>query len=642
MFNVIQDLCEYPFELLNASDQPVVIDTETAGWTEKKKKQEEEKPNSFVKAPEAIVIYFSWTANDIPAGAGSTLTERGMKFFEALCACKRPKICHNLKADKTFARNTGIEIQNVQHDTIIGHALLDEYDEDFHALKPLSRRLFSDARSDEYELENLQKQYPSKTCNYNVLITRQDVLHKYSLQDAVSTLRLFNWEMPQLIEQGLMDTYTANVAAEHAYLEVEWRGVKIDIITVEETLQALVAPIGEVLRAFWHEAKEEINPRSYTQLAPCLLRNGVPLRERNDPSATEIEAAKLEGREPIGSLKTDHSTLQPFSHMPVIQYLFAYRFLTKSQSTLKNYKRQIDANGRAHPIFHQLTVTGRSGCSGIPLQQIPKTKGKLTEIEVGNKELAERCANAYRLVRAAFIAEEGAWLNGNDYKQIEYYVAAHYSGSKRLIDILNSGIDFHEMTCKLVFGYYDDNLRNLIKIINYGILYGMGVPLLSIRIRAYTDENPLSILRRYEQNLPEMRQLQSVVKKAAMTRGYVTDVFGRRYHFKRESPHSIVAYLCQGTAAQIKKRSMSRVHTVYKEANAKSGIVMDIHDDIVQEVYPEDAYLLPSIKTTMEDYPQFDVPIKVDTSVGKDLLKMKTMPIEECVEVIQGKRVFTT
>ena len=581
------------------------------------------------------MVYYSWHALDLPAGAGPTLTPEGSKFFKALVTCKRPKICHNLKADYTFIANSGLHMVGPYHDTLLMHCLIDEHDLDFHALKPLARKLLGRPRDDENILHEYQARYPKMICNLMLLKHHQEILHNYALADAEDPLQLFYMFERQLKAQGSWENYLNEVKAELAYIAMEWRGVKLDLNKIIETQRALEGPIENMRQAMFREFGEEFNPNSPAQLSKQLLKK-VKLVKRNEPSKTEIAKAAKEHRAPVGSYCTDKETLMDFLHEPAIQYLFAYRYMTKSYGTLTTYQEHMDpVTQRARCDVRQTTTTGRTAISGLPLQQIPKQKGKLTEVEVGDKLLAEQCSEAYRMVRAAFVAGPGGYIYSNDYMQIEYYVAAHYSGSQRLIDMLRSGIDFHEATCRLVFNRYEDHLRNLIKIINYGMLYGMGLDLLTIRIKFYTNEDPEAVVKRYETSFPEMRALQIQSKLRLDELG--TTHFGRRYHYDPARPHAIVSWLCQGTAAQIKKHALVRVHNIYQEANAKSGIIMDIHDDLVQEVFPQDVDLLKPIHDAMEDFPMFDVPIRVDSSIGLDLLNQKKCSVEQAQALLRNE-----
>jgi DNA polymerase-1 len=192
----------------------------------------------------------------------------------------------------------------------------------------------------------------------------------------------------------------------------------------------------------------------------------------------------------------------------------------------------------------------------------------------------------------------------------------------------------------MVFETYDERQRHIIKIVNYGLIYGMGDELLKQHIKKDCSD-PSEILKRYERMLPEMRYTQHAVKDTAKRRGYVQDVFGRHYRYLVERPHAIVSWLCQGTVANIKKIALKRTRKVLQDANARGGTVMDIHDQLVFELYREEAPLVYKLKEVMEDFHQFSgIPIITDTGCGLDLLRFSDLPIDEVYEnVLAGRMV---
>jgi len=166
----------------------------------------------------------------------------------------------------------------------------------------------------------------------------------------------------------------------------------------------------------------------------------------------------------------------------------------------------------------------------------------------------------------------------------------------------------------------------------------MGEPLLKTTIRAGDPKiDPSDVLKRYELYLPEMRETQMAIINMGETRGYVIDVFGRRYHVQRQAPHKLVSYLCQGTVAGIKKISMHRLRPLF--SNRRSRMALDIHDEIDFMMFPEDAELFRHITPTMEDFPQFGgIPMTTDCKGGFDLLNVSKMTTGEAVAFIRTQQ----
>ncbi len=580
------DLCEYPHEALAAGSSVIALDTETIGLI-----------------PELrIPIYYSWAAKDFGSGAGPPTTPEGFRFFEALCTSPRAKIFHNAKFDLSVCDKVELFVNGEIHDTILMHMLLDEHHLQHHALKPLSRELLGRARMDEFELRRVQKK--GKAVNLN---TPQDRLHPYARADAEDTLDLYSLFKSQLEEQDLWELYRFEVLVEMAYKLLDETGVAINVDFARKALVDMQEALNKLAAQIYEAFDEQFLISSGQQLGNVLAKH-FPLRAKT-PSGKQY--------------KTDADTLKHFLTDPKMQLIQGWKFLAKARSTAAGYeKRAVD--GRVHPDYKQTTKTGRCNCYNPNLTTIPKQRGRITEVEVGNAELAAICGEAFRKVRKIFIAPPGALLIAWDYSQIEYRAFVHYTGSARLIEKLCAGEDFHSMICQMVFGEVNKRLRHITKVVNYGILYGMGKPYLyqMLRPEGISTQNVLS---RYEANFPEMRITQRLMENTGRRKGYIVDVFGRRYRYVPEWGYKIVSWICQGSAANVKKNSMLRTNKIYEGRRTKQ--VLDIHDDLTFEAYLEDIECQLRVKQAMEDYPQFSVPLPVKCSVGRNLLEMEDIEI---------------
>jgi len=468
--------------------------------------------------------------------------------------------------------------------------LLDEHHLEQHRLKALSRELLGRARMDEFTLRRSQKKRGS---NFD---TPQETLHPYARADATDTLDLYYLFKPQLEEQGLWDLYRFEVEVEMVYKKLDANGVAVNKGAMESAITEIVSALAKLSKKIYSAFGEQFLISSPQQLGNVLSKH-FPLREKT---------AKT------GAYKTSKDVLNPFLKDPRMQIVFAWKFLDKARSTIIGYDKR-EENGRLYPNYRQTTVPGRCRCSNPNLTTIPKQRGRITEVEVGSKELAIACANAFRQARKIFIAPPGSILVAFDYEQIEYRCFAYYSGSKRLLERLQAGEDFHTIVCQMVFGEVTKRLRHIAKVINYGLLYGMGKNYL-YRMLEREGVTPKAILARYEANLPEMRLTQRRMMAAAKQRGYLRDMFGRKYRIIPEFAYKI------GTAANIKKTAMLRTNKLL--TGRQSIQVLDIHDDLTFEIYPKDTQLLPSIKEKMENFPQLGVPITVNPMAGYNLLEM--------------------
>lgn len=581
------DLCEYPLEALTTGISPIAIDTETPGLTRDLR----------------IPIYYSWAAEDLGAGAGPPTTAAGFEFLAALCKSPRPKIFHNAKFDLTVLEKLEVPINGELHDTLLMHMMLDEHHLEHHALKPLTRELLGQARMDEFELRRV---WGGKTkANFNVT---QKILHPYAVLDAANTLELYKLFKPQLIEQGLWEAYkTIEMPVQLVYKLLDETGVAINVKFAQDAIEEMRIALNKLATQVYEAFGEKFLISSPQQLGKVLAKH-FPLREKT----------------PTGNWKTSSDILKQWLDDPKMQLIQGWKFLTNAKSKAVGYEKHV-VDGRVHPDYKQTTKTGRCNCHNPNLTVIPKQRGRITEVEVGNKELATLCGEAFRKVRKIFIAPPGSVLTAFDYSQIEYRIFVHYTGSERLIEKLRAGEDFHSMVCKMVFGEVTKRLRHITKVINYGILYGMGEAYLNQMLKP-EGIRAGSVLPRYAANFPEMRITQNKMINIARRRGFITDVFGRRYRFIPEWGYRIVSWICQGSAANVKKTAMIRTNTLLQ--NKRTVQVLDVHDDLTFETYPEDIVLLTTIKHQMENFSdRFDVPLPVECSVGHNLLEMKEIEL---------------
>lgn len=592
------DLMEYPNEQLRAGKEPFALDTETLGATRRTN----------------IPIYFSAAARDFGAVAGPTTTVRGYTFLTELCESPRTKIFQNLKFDVWALEREGIEVRGPFEDTILMHCLLDEHHLGHHKLKVLSREILGRPRLDELELWKAQARCKLKL---NTELP-QKILHDYSLPDAQDTLDLYYVFKPLLEAQNLWKLYRQTVAAELVYLKMYRRGVALDEKNLTVALEQVQEALQGLSERIWTVFGEKFKISSAQQLG-CVLKKKFNL------------VVKTNG----GDWCTDKDALEPFRSDPKMQLILAWKYLDKARQYMQGYFKRV-TSGRLHSEYRQTTTTGRTKSSNPNLENIPKQRGRLSEVEVGSAELAEICADAFRWVRAAIIPSPGWGLLTCDAKQIEYRCFAFYSGSKRLIGALERGEDFHSYVCKIVFGEETPQLRYITKIIDYGLIYGMGKDLLITRIRLY-HTNPFDVLHQYEQLLPEMRETQKRLKKIAAQKGYLIDPFGRRYRFLPERPHAVVAWLCQGTAANFKKAAMVKTDEVLERNHCRGGQIIEIHDELVFEIPSDEAEIVQPLHAAMEDFDQLgSIPILYDCAVGPNLLDTTDVSVEDAIKYLKG------
>jgi len=617
-----KDICPYPFDKL-VNKLPIAFDTETAGYTKDTN----------------LVVYYSWCSDDTGCGAASTLTKEGMRFFKALCSSDRPKVCHNLKADLNFCKYTGIDLLGPYHDTRLMLALVDEYSVQ-QVLRDVEEQFLGRKRPNGKRIADWRRK-----CNSTIphLYIPQELIHEDATQDAQATWDLFKLFALKLKELGIVSLYQQEVQVELVYWEMHRRGQLIDKERVDRVILELDEPLEELKRQI-QEVFGDINPNSAIQLREALLKAGVPLHKLTKVDAEDEEDGK------VGNLATDKRALVEFTALPGIPALLGYKRLVQAQRMLRQYQTRADKDNLLHTEFNQLTLPGRTSSSNPCLMNIPKSAAKVKDVEVGelmlgDLKIAQFCSEKVAVVREVFISRPGSLLVSQDFKQGEYRVFTHYTNSPRLINFLQDPkADFHHMIGTTVLGdKYDDTYRNLIKILNFGRMYGMGDRAVADLLRPYIA-NPEQFINIVDQRLPEMKEFQSRILYEVTNSGYVRDVFGRYYRLDHKRPYTAIAHICAGTLANVKKRSLVRINRIlggdgrkspHDPRTTRSGLQIDVHDDLIPEIYPEDAHLLFKVRDAMIDCPELQVPMATDISVGTSLGKMqKFNTLEEAVNFV--------
>ena len=386
--------------------------------------------------------------------------------------------------------------------------------------------------------------------------------------------------------------------------EAETRGILVDTKYLKELSGKYHESLEKTEANIWKAAGENFNINSPKQLGEIIfdkLKLSVKGLKKTAGGARSTRESEL------GKLRGEHK---------VIDEILSYRELQKLLSTyIDNIPAMVDEEGRLHTKLNQAgTTTGRFSSSSPNLQNIPVREG------LG------------AAVRNAFVAGKGFHLVSFDYSQIEMRILAIASGDKNLIEAFKSGHDIHTSVAAKVFGVSEKDItkemRRKAKIINFGIIYGMGVSALRANLGG-TRAEAQEFYDNYFKKMPKIASYFEKVKKEAGECGFTETLFGRKRHF--ESIKSRIDYIraqaermalnapLQGTAADIIKISMVKVDQKLKEAKLddKAFLILQIHDELLYEVKDEaidEAQKI--IKETMEDFKDLGVPIVVNVSRG--------------------------
>lgn len=480
---------------------------------------------------------------------------------------------------------------------------------------------FTDTAVSEHEIEKKYFLALSLLDSENTKPTTDDFWYFSQTQDYADACR--NIER-QLQEEELYDLWaTLEVPLLDIVNEMTRTGILLDTGYLEKLSKTYHKELAVLETKIWKLAGKEFNTNSPKQLGEILFEH---------LKIHELEKVKIK-KTASGTFSTKESDLEKFkeSH-EIIPFILEYRELQKLLSTyIDVLPKQVHTDGRLHSTFNQLgTSTGRFNSQDPNLQNIPiKTeKGKA--------------------IRRGFVSQKGYSFVACDYSQIELRVAAFLSQDTFLLDAFKDHADIHTRVAMKVFHVDETHvtaeMRRRAKIINFGILYGMGSTALSQNLGVSKKEAQIFI-DEYQKEVPilntYLENIITEVKKEKYTRTF----FGRKRNFQKiASPIPFIKAMyermainapIQGTAADILKFAMVLVDTEIKKRNKTDVIrlVLQIHDEIIFEV--DDAYLDEAQKIIEETMEQVLVlhcgehtdtqipPLDVHVSVAKsmDLLK---------------------
>ncbi|MBU1292460.1 hypothetical protein KJ819_00140 [Patescibacteria group bacterium] len=399
--------------------------------------------------------------------------------------------------------------------------------------------------------------------------------------------------------------------------KMETRGVRVDKDVLEALRKEYRAELEGIEQSIYKAAGREFNISSPKQLGDVLFDEmGL--------------AAKGQKKTATGQRSTRESELEKLRDLhPVIGDVLKYRGLQKLLSTyIEAIPPLLDTDGRLHAQFLQTgTTTGRMASQSPNLQNIPIR--------------AERG----RAIRQAFIPQEGYTLVGLDYSQVELRIAAILSGDEKLCDIFKSGRDVHQEVAAAVFGVdpkdVDHEMRRRAKIINFGILYGMGVNALKVQLGT-TAAEAHTFYDDYFQTFSTLSEYLESTKGFARKHGYTETLFGRRRQFpemksplpyvRAQAERMAINAPIQGTQADVIKLAMVRIDELLQKEGKEDDahLLLQVHDELVFEIKNEQVQeLSQKIETVMESALSVDqtkgVPILAEAKSGPSWAEMQPL-----------------
>lgn len=384
---------------------------------------------------------------------------------------------------------------------------------------------------------------------------------------------------------------------------MEYRGIKLDIEKLNTMQVAVQQEILEVQREIFELVGYEFNVGSPTQLAEALFTKlqlpttGIK-KGKTGYSTGQKELDKLRGRHPI------------------IELVERFRELTKLQNTyIMTLPKQVDNNGYIHTTFNQdVVATGRLSSTDPNLQNIP------IRTELG------------RRIRDAFVPAPGNVFVNADYSQFELRLAAVMAGETEMIADFNTDIDIHAKTAAEVYGVSIDQVtpeqRRRAKVVNFGVLYGMGSHGLSAAAKM-TYAEAQHFIDEYYRLRPRVKALMQQTIQQAHDNGFVQTLFGRRrptpdvkssnFIVRSAAERAAANMPIQGTEADLMKMAMIAVEKRLTSV-PNSHQILQVHDSIMVECPRQGAEEVGRILVeTMENiYPALGIKLKVDVKIGDD------------------------
>ena len=561
-------------------------------------------------AAEIVGLSFSWKEKE--AWYLALRAPEGEKTLdaEAVLSALRPilsnpsigKVGQNLKYDAIVLRNNGIELRGIVFDTMVAAYVLNterrRYGLDELALAFLNYHMtpITDLIGKGKRQVTMDRVPVQRVCDY-------------ACADADIAFRLTGLLEKELEQQDLMDLYkTIELPLVSVLAEMEFSGIKLDASVLGEMSGWLGERIAALEQEIFEEAGEEFNVASPKQLSRILYEKlGLP-----------------KGRRVKTGISTDGAVLSELAiahRLPGL--VLEFRGLSKLKSTYVDAlpKMVVPATSKLHTSFNQTaTATGRLSSSDPNLQNIP------IRTEIGER------------IRKAFVpSEPDLLLLTADYSQIELRIVAHISKDAALCKAFTEEADIHRFVAAEINGVTPEGVSNAMrraaKAVNFGIIYGLSPYGLSRDLRVPLHEAK-AFIEAYFERYPSVRRFIDETIEQARKDGYVATLCGRRRMLpglsdsnrvtRSFAERAAVNAVVQGTAADMVKIAMNRIHRRLREENMRTRMLLQIHDELLFELPPDEERKAGElIVEEMVGALKTDVPIKVNVAVGENWLEAK-------------------
>ena len=514
---------------------------------------------------------------------------------------KIDKVGQNIKYDMIVLQNYGVQVKGSLFDTMLAH----------YVLQPELR----------HNMDYLAEIYLHyKTIHIDELIgpkgkgqkSMRDLslseVYRYACEDADVTLKLKNVLEKELKEQGVEHLfYEIEMPLVPVLVNIESNGVLLDTEALKQTSAHFTTRLKEIEEGIYRLAGEKFNISSPKQVGELLFDR---LKLADKPKKTKT-GQYVTSEEVLESLRSKHE---------VIGKILDYRGLKKLLSTYVDALPQLinPRTGRIHTSFNQaVTATGRLSSSNPNLQNIPVRDDDSKEI------------------RKAFIPDEGCEFFSADYSQIELRIMAHLSQDPNMIEAFVEGHDIHAATAAKIYKIGIDevtpDMRRKAKTANFGIIYGISAFGLAERMGVSRQE-ARELIDGYFATYPQVKAYMDKSIEVAREHGYVETISHRKRYLpdinsrnattRGYAERNAINAPIQGSAADIIKVAMTRIHQRFQAYNLKAKMILQVHDELNFSVPMAEKELVQKIVIEeMENAYPMRVPLKADCGWGKNWLE---------------------
>ncbi len=511
---------------------------------------------------------------------------------------KIKKVCQNGKYDISVLRSIGIDVSSFYFDTMLASYILDA--DQKHGMDELAQKYLN------YKPISLTELIGPKIDPEKIYEAERDELTNYAAEDADVTFQLYEKLDKEIQKENLKKiAYDVEFPLAPVLEDMEYEGIKIDEDVLNKFSDDLQILLLNYTKQIYQVSEEEFNINSPKQLQVILFEKLGLTTGRKTKTGYSTDARALE------ALRGEHN---------IIDMILNYRQAAKLKSTYADALPNLinPKTGRLHTSFNQTVAsTGRLSSLNPNLQNIP------IRTDMGKE------------IRKAFVPkDEDHLLLSADYSQIELRIMASICGDEGMSEAFKKGEDIHRNTAALVFMVHPkdvtDDMRRKAKEVNFGILYGIGPFGLKTRL-GITQRHAKEIIETYFNTFKRVKEFMDDSIESAKAKGFAETILGRRRYLRninsnnrvvRQAEERIAINMpIQGSAADMIKIAMIKIHNELEKRKAKTKMVLQVHDELLFDAHKDEVdELCPLIKEIMETALPLKVPIVVDTGIGDNWL----------------------